>query len=118
MIAHIVLFNAKPGLRQSDILGFSQSIHKAFDGIPSIQSARIGRKVSVNPGYTRSFGHEAYEYAAVLEFVDEEALIAYLRHPLHEKLGRLFWQYCESTIISEVELVDGRDSSAVAALVK
>jgi hypothetical protein len=69
--------------------------------------------VTVDAGYVRGMGDMTYEYAAVLEFEDERALRAYLQHPLHHELGRLFWENCERTVVSEVEFLDGRDPDLV-----
>jgi hypothetical protein len=75
----------------------------------------IGRRTNVDAGYQREFGDQTYEFAAVLEFKDRAGLIDYLRHPLHHELGRMFWETCQRTVISEVELHDGRDP-AIAEL--
>lgn len=63
-------------------------------------------------------GHEAYEFAACLEFESAKELSAYLNHPLHQELGRLFWECCAKTTISEVELVNLDSESAIDTLVK
>ena len=62
-------------------------------------------------------GDKTYEYAAVLEFHGEPELVAYLNSPTHANLGRLFWENCESTIISEVESI-GLGDEAVEFLSK
>lgn len=48
-------------------------------------------------------GDSTYSLAAVLEFNDRARLIEYLRHPLHEALGREFWEVSRSTVVVEVE---------------
>jgi hypothetical protein len=63
----------------------------------------IGKAVRVDPGYARSMGQTTYAYAAVLEFASSAELLGYLRHPDHARLGRLFWEMCESTVVVEVE---------------
>lgn len=62
-------------------------------------------------------GHEAYEFAACLEFHSGKELAAYLNHPLHQELGRMFWECCAKTTISEVELVDLNSESTIDKLV-
>ena len=61
-------------------------------------------------------GDKTYEFAAVLEFQDEAALTGYLQHPMHHELGRLFWENCERTVVSEVEYLDGHDPGLVSFL--
>ena len=106
MIAHIVLFTPKPEVTTDAVRSFAQAVLDVCGSVPSIQRAMIGKAISVDPGYTRAMGHSTYKYAAVLEFAHSAALIDYLKHPDHAKLGRLFWDVCESTSVVEVE---GRD---------
>jgi hypothetical protein len=80
-----------------------------FRSIASIARVVVGRRAHVDAGYTREFGEQTYEFAAVLEFKNRAGLIDYLRHPLHHELGRMFWESCERTVISEVEMHDGLD---------
>jgi hypothetical protein len=118
MIAHIVLFSPKAGLRDDQILAFGQSAHSAFSSIQSVGRASVGKRIDVNPGYARSFGDSAYEYAAIVEFADEAGLIHYLTHPLHHELGRMFWEVSERTVVLEVRLTDGKNTEALQMLVR
>ena len=118
MIAHIVLFTPRKSLTQSETLAFSQLVQLTFASIPQIRRAVVGRRIDVDPGYARSFGDKAYEYAAVLEFDGKDELVAYLTHPLHHRLGRMFWETCDSTVVMEVACVDGKDAVSVEVLVK
>jgi hypothetical protein len=61
-------------------------------------------------------GDQTYEFAAVLEFDDAAALEAYLEHPSHRVLGRLFWDNCASAIVMEAELRDALTEDLVSAL--
>ena len=76
----------------------------------------MGRRIEIDPGYSRSLGDKTYAFAAILEFRDRKGLLEYLRHPMHHELGRLFWETCEDTVICEVESVDGRDPHAIGFL--
>ncbi|HWB29651.1 MAG TPA: Dabb family protein [Vicinamibacterales bacterium] len=106
MIAHIVLFEPKAGLDQSQKLAFAQSVIETCRSIETVRRLSVGRRVEIDPGYGRSLGDTTYKYAAVLEFDGAEGLVGYLNDPKHEVLGRLFWEYCERAIVSEVEWVD------------
>jgi len=90
----------------------------ALSTIPTIKRAQIGRRIRVDAGYDRSFGDKTYEYSTIIEFADRTALVQYLNHPLHQQLGRLFWENCESTVISEVELVEASDDEGLTDLVR
>jgi Stress responsive A/B Barrel Domain len=107
VIAHIVLFTPKPGLDHEVFRSFTRLLREACGGIPAVARSIVGRAIDVDPGYTRMFGDKTYEFAAVFEFADRASLVAYLNHPIHQRLGRAFWDTCESTVISEVEFIDG-----------
>jgi len=116
MIGHIVLFNPKTTATKDELRSFAQLISRTCASIPSIQRATIGKRLRIDAGYARYFGDKTYEYLAILEFEDSQGLVAYLRHPLHERLGRLFWEMCESTVIAEVDLIDGKSRELVEFL--
>jgi len=106
VIAHIVLFQPKATATDTDRVAFARHFERACREIPSVRRAAVGKRTEIDPGYPRSFGDGNYAFAAVLEFDDRDGLIAYLQHPLHKELGRLFWLVCERTAIVEVDLAD------------
>lgn len=116
MIAHIVLFTPKAELTEAERRSFAKSVAATLRQITSIQRATVGRHIDVDPGYKRTFGDKTYQFAAVLEFSDRAALVDYLRNPLHEDLGRLFWETCAASVICEVESADIGDPVAVELL--
>lgn len=117
MIAHIVLFSPKDHLDLSMKRSLAQSVINTCRSISSIHRAVVGRSVAIQAGYDRFFGDKTYDFAAVLEFKERKDLVAYLNHPLHEELGKLFWEACERTTISEVEWFDLEDPNSIDALV-
>lgn len=116
MVVHIVLFNPKLGLTADQLRSFAQSIQDATRTIGTVRRALVGKAVQVVPSYPRSLGDQTYEFAAVLEFDDAAALEAYLEHPSHRVLGRLFWDNCASAIVMEAELRDALTEDLVSAL--
>lgn len=118
MISHIVLFQPKAGLTEDQILLFAQQFKLVMDTVPGISRGQVGRSVDIYSGEDRNLGDKAYSFAAVLEFEDAGALVSYLHHPEHRKLGRLFWEYCDSTVVMEAETVDVKAGSVVSLLVK
>jgi hypothetical protein len=106
--AHIVLFQPKADVPAADRAGFAASLERACREIPTVRRAVVGKAAEIDAGYTRSFGDNTYEFAAVFEFDDRDGLRQYLQHPLHQELGRLFWLVCERTAIVEVDLADAK----------
>lgn len=51
-------------------------------------------------------GDKPYEVVAVLEFDGKRELDSYLKDPGHTELSRIFWQFCESTLIVDAEMGD------------
>lgn len=118
MISHIVLFEPKPELTQNDYLLFAQQLGSVLRNVPGVIRAEIGRAVDVDSGQRRNFGGHTYNFSAVITFSGEEDLVAYLNHPEHIELGRLFWEYCRSTVVMEAQIVDGMTSDLTRLLVK
>jgi len=116
LIAHVVLFNEKSELTTEQRQSFAQLFQDTVRAVPSVSRATIGRSVALDPGYAREFGDKTYRFAAVVEFSEKDGLLAYLNHPLHHELGRLFWEYCESTVVLELETIDAL-SGDVAAII-
>lgn len=102
MIQHIVLFTPKADLSGDEKTSFADLVLRTLRSSFYVSRCTIGRRIQVNPGYERSFGDATYEYAAVMEFASEGALIAYLNDPAHAALGRAFWASCERTVVCEV----------------
>lgn len=105
MIAHVVLFRPKRDLTQDDIRSFARAFQDACRGIPSVRDAKVGPILTLRAMPQHIVGDMTYNVAAYLEFDDEEGLDAYMGHPLHTELARLFWLYCESTVFADVNMV-------------
>jgi hypothetical protein len=116
MIAHIVLFNPKAGVSESDIRSFAKTIQGVCRQIQAIQRPQVGRRIDVDAGYPRSFGEKTYRFVAIFEFENSAKLREYLEHPLHRHLGKLFWEMCESTVVIEAAMADGRGEELVGFL--
>ena len=112
MIQHIVLFSPKAGLPDEDRQAFARATLTTLRDCRDIGRFTVGRRIDVDPGYQRSFGEDGFEFAAVLEFDDRDALVRYLTSPRHAELGRLFWEMCGRTIVMEVETVDPDQGAA------
>jgi hypothetical protein len=105
MIAHVALFRTRQGLTKDELGSFAQLFQAACRDIPSIRSAKAGPVTSVTTKPTH-IGDKPYNVAVFLEFDDRSGLDAYMKHPLHADLARLFWQYCETTVFADVDMVD------------
>lgn len=116
MIVHLVLFNPKPAIPDDKRAKFVALLQETCRSIHSVKRAVIGRKTDIEAGYARVFGDKTYEFAAVVEFEDRSGLVEYLQHPLHQSLGAMFWELCESTIVVEFEAVDAVRSEVASVL--
>jgi hypothetical protein len=113
MIAHIVLFNPKAGVSEIAIRSFAKTIQGACRQIEAIKRSQVGRRIDIDAGYPRSFGEKTYQFVAIFEFEDPAGLREYLKHPLHKHLGKLFWEMCESTVVIDAAMADGRGEALV-----
>jgi hypothetical protein len=117
VIQHIVLFTPRSELSDEERRAFARTTIDTLVRAQEIRRFTVGRRVRVDPGYTRSFGDKTYDYAAVLEFENQAALVRYLHSADHAELGRLFWKNCQNTVVSEVDVVDAFDDEAIDKLV-
>lgn len=113
MIAHVVLFEPKADCSLELRTSLIEALTKACTDIPGVLRANIGKRLTLGVGYENSIGVSTYSYVAIIEFGDKPALLSYLAHPIHERLGRLFWQACERTLIVDSETHDMRSKDLI-----
>lgn len=106
MILHLVLYEPKPGLSDSDISQFKAVLCNACTTIPSIRQVRTGRAVDLGFGYELRSSGQCFGYVAIFEFDSVAGLKDYLTHPAHAALAEQFWKHCERTMILDVEAED------------
>ena len=117
MIAHVVLFNPKPAATRDVLLSCAQLLERLAREVPGVIRASAGRSIPIDAGYPRSFGEKTYQNVCVVELENRESLLAYLNHPLHRELGRLFWEMCDAAVVMESEMVDAKTESLARFLV-
>lgn len=103
MITHVVLFEPKATITEADRDTFLDAMKVAFKEIPTVSRSLVARRQLIGAGYEAKMGDQTYSYLSVVEFEELEGLKSYLNHPLHGRLGQLFWQYCERTMIIDAE---------------
>ena len=103
MIAHVVLFEPKATITQADRDLFLDTMKTAFKDIPTVARSLVAKRLVIGAGYETKLGDQTYSYVSVVEFAGVQELKTYLDHPLHQRLGQLFWQYCDRTLIVDAE---------------
>jgi hypothetical protein len=111
VIAHIVLFQPRADLSESDKRRVVAALTDAAQGAPMVKRCRVGKRVLHRlPGYEQAMSTN-YEYAAIFEFDDLEGLRAYLRHPAHHAIGGHFTSAASAALAYDYELADVSDAS-------
>lgn len=105
MHAHIVLLRPRPDLSTGDQERLFAALEHALVNIPMIARARVGRRVTLGRAYDQQ-NTQDYPYAAVIEFDSEADLRAYLDHPAHVELGRLFFEVAEAALVHDFGMVE------------
>jgi Stress responsive A/B Barrel Domain len=113
LIAHVVLFTPRATLSASDRARFHEALTRALETIPDITAYRVGRRIRIGAAYEALAG-DGYDYFAIIEFADRPRLDAYLAHPVHAELGRLFYDMSEQALAFDYEVVDERVGEALA----
>ena len=103
MIAHVVLFEPKSTTSVADRDSFLDVMRVAFEEIETVKRSFVGLRQRLGRSYESKIGDTTYSYAAVVEFDDMAGLMHYLDHPTHVRLGHLFWQLCQNTVIVDVD---------------
>jgi hypothetical protein len=78
------------------------ALRVASTEIPSVRSFRVGTRVLHGTAYEDMIVQD-YPYGAVIEFDDLGGLKAYLEHPKHAELGRLFWALMDAAVVLDYE---------------
>ena len=112
MIAHVVLFRARAGVTAEDRRVLSRALEQARTQIPSVRRFHVGRRVRHGRPYEQAMAQDC-THAAVIEFDDVEGLKAYLNHPAHGDLARLWASLSEATLVYDYEMRDASDAAIV-----
>ncbi len=113
MIAHVVLFEPRPGLTRAERQQIVDGLRAAARHVPAIRRLRVGRRVRHGlPGYEQAMGDD-YSCAAIIEFETTQALIEYLAHPAHEAIGRHFTESSVRALAYDYQLVEADDAGAL-----
>jgi hypothetical protein len=111
MIAHVVLFRPRATLTTAERERLADAFATALREIPSVRRAQIGERVTHGRPY-EALMTTHYSHAAILEFDDIEGLRAYLEHPAHEALGRLFFEAFDEALIYDFTMADGAEAAS------
>jgi hypothetical protein len=106
VIAHVVLFEPKPGLTTDERRRFLGSVRTAVLGASGLKAARIGSTVGLVQMPENRGSQTTYSYTAIFEFESSAALEAYLKHPRHDMLRKAFWENCAATMIVDAEMFE------------
>ena len=114
MIAHVVLYQTRPGLSAADRAGFQAALTTALRDIPSIRRARVGSRVRHGAAYEALMPTD-FEFVGILEFDDLAGLQAYLDHPAHAALGTLFYTSNAAALAYDYDVPDGDPLATIAS---
>lgn len=112
MTLHVVLFTPRPDVGDAEREAFGAALEHALTAIPSVRRYRVGRRVRTGAAYDALPGD--YTYCGVVEFDDQAGLDAYLRHPAHADLGRLFYTTSAHAFAGDFEAVGDAPAAALA----
>lgn len=105
MIAHVILFQPRPGLTTEQRDAVLAALASAARGTPTVRSCRIGRRVKHGlPGYEQAMPQD-FEFAAILEFDHVDGLREYLQHPAHDSIGEHFATAAAAALAYDYEMV-------------
>jgi hypothetical protein len=113
MIAHVILWQPRPGLTSDERRSVLSALLSAVSGAPTVRSCRIGRRVKHGEaGYEQAMSQD-FGYAAIIEFDDIDGLRRYLHHPAHETIGEQFTSAATAALAYDYEMVSIEDGALV-----
>lgn len=113
MTVHVVLFTPRPDITDDERRVFGDALERALTVIPSVRRFSVGRRVRPGAAYDQLPGD--FDYCAVIEFANLEGLQAYLQHPAHAELGRLFYTTSRQAFAGDYETVNAAPAKALDA---
>ncbi|MEW6320167.1 MAG: Dabb family protein [Acidobacteriota bacterium] len=105
MYLHLVLFKPRPDLGPARRDELVTALEHALTDIPLIRRARVGRRIVMGRVYDAANTID-FPYVAAMEFDTETDLRAYLDHPAHARIGRLFYETAEASLAYDFEVAD------------
>jgi hypothetical protein len=105
MMTHVVLFTPRADLSSTEIARLSTTLDSALCGIPSVRRYQVGRRVRLGTAYDAAAPLD-FTYLVMVEFDGRDGLVEYLRHPLHDALGALFYEMSAVALASDFDTVD------------
>jgi Stress responsive A/B Barrel Domain len=89
MVSHVVLIKPRFDLTTDERAAMVAALERAAGAIPAIRRVSVGKRVRHGPAY-ESAAPDTADYVITFDFDDLDGLRAYLAHPAHDALGRLF----------------------------
>jgi hypothetical protein len=114
MVIHVVLYRPKTNLDKAARSALVEAVAAARDEIPQIRRFLVGKRVEQGPKYQLG-SFPDLPWAAIVEFTNREGLDAYLTHPGHQRLGKLFNDTVEAGFVYDYDVVD---AASVATLIE
>ena len=114
MMTHVVLFTPRPDLSDAQQGELATTLARSLHEIASVRRYQVGRRVKLGTTYDREAPLD-FTFLVVIEFDDQDGLVAYLRHPRHEELGQLFYSTSEHASAADFETVSADVASTLAA---
>jgi hypothetical protein len=91
VVWHLVLLKTRAGLSNEERRALVSAFQKAVGEISTVRDVRVGRRISHGAGYETA-APDIADFMVSIAFDDLAGLQAYLNHPAHQELGRLFAQ--------------------------
>jgi Stress responsive A/B Barrel Domain len=111
VIAHVVLFEPKPGLSDRERQNLIDGLRGVTRDVAAVRRLRVGRRIRHGvPGYEQLM-RDDYSFVAIIEFDTIDDLRAYLAHPAHEIVGRHFSESSVRALAYDYRIVDAFDAA-------
>lgn len=108
MIRHIVTFTFSPDAPEADCAAVRDELETFPDRFPAMRGWSLGRNISGRD--------DTFEWAFVVDFADEDALLAYLGSEAHETFVAERWKPVVARRAITTYVVPGAETSDTSRL--
>jgi hypothetical protein len=109
MLLHVVLFRPRAGLSDSERESMLTAMHAAANGIPSVRRFQVGVRVKFGANYESQMTQD-FPFVGVIEFDNLAGLQEYLQHPLHDRLGEMFYSLSDGSLAYDYQAASEKEA--------
>lgn len=100
MIRHMVFFNVLPTASKEEVQAVVEYARTKLSQIPGVRNLAMSTTFEVVQPVS-------YQYGLTMEFENDEALQAYIAHPVHQEFRQIFFPIRDTFLVTDLREIGG-----------